>query len=276
MPQLATCLQVHLLSTSSPHSPIALIQQRLPGLEYFVAHSKGQLFILTNAHGAANYQVMTALLQTPSLPFWRPLIPERPHVAVQDLEVFASHAVLYERHHGRPAVSVLNLKPHSHGAQGSQPQAATRPDQEAGSQLVNSASISPQAEMQQHQTNRSSPDLLNGSQQSACTHNHVPPSNDEQQLLQKPPQHQQAPGWQLTTVPIPPWALSVEPGANPDYTTHNVRLHMASPVHPQHVYDYHLGSGQLLLLGIETVPGHDSEQYVCQVQYATSADGTQV
>ena len=34
-----------------------LVQRRTPGLEYFVEHNGGQLYILSNAHGADNYAV---------------------------------------------------------------------------------------------------------------------------------------------------------------------------------------------------------------------------
>lgn len=47
-------LQVHLLSGTSPaKQPPTCIQRRTPGLEYFVEHSGGHLYILTNAGALA-------------------------------------------------------------------------------------------------------------------------------------------------------------------------------------------------------------------------------
>ena len=260
-----------------------------------MAHSNGQLFILTNAHGAVDYQIMTASLDAPSLPHWRALVPERPSVAVLDLEVYASHAVMYERHQGRPAVSVLNLQQQLQGTQSRKHQAHSMPEHDAASSSAVDTGVLPLTDLQQrhpHSGNAHS----NGTNQQAAHSNNVLPDSEHQQrqqgiaqqshqgssheqqqeLNRQHQQHEQVLGSQLTPVSIPPWALSVEPGANPDYNTNTVRLHMASPVHPQHVYDYHLDSGQLQLLGSEDGPGHNSEQYVCQVQHATTGDGVQV
>ena len=38
---------------------------------------------------------------------WQPLVPEREGVAIEDVDVFQGAVVLYERHEGRPAVTVL-------------------------------------------------------------------------------------------------------------------------------------------------------------------------
>ena len=276
----AAHLQVHLLDCTNPLQPLKLVQSRIPGLEYFVAHCKGQLFILTNAHGAVDYQLMTASLHAPDLPHWQPLVPERPGVAVEDLEVYACHAVLYERHHGRPAVSVLSLQPQPSEASASQQPPPSRPAPAHDSPVVSDAVPAP-AQMQQHQASSAVAPLcqaLPKIQSKPLQH------QQQQQQQQLPPLqqhalhtgHQQKPYPLPVSVSCPPWALSIQPGANPDFHTRTVRLHAASPVHPQHVYDYHLDTGQLQLLGAEQVPGHDPERYVCQVQYATSPDGTQV
>ena len=274
---------MHLLDCSNPLEPPKLVQSRIPGLEYFVAHSKGQLFILTNAHGAVDYQVMTASLHAPDLPHWQTLVPERPGVAVEDLEVYACHAVLYERHHGRPAVSVLSLQPHASEASAPQQPLASRLDFARVAPGVSDAVPAP-AQMHQHQAssavatlNEASPMIqsepLQDQQQQQQDGLQQRPSLQQQAMLTG---HQQPPHPLPLSVSFPPWALSIQPGANPDYHTRTVRLHAASPVHPQHVYDYHLDTGQLQLLGAEQVLGHDPERYVCHVQYATSPDGTQV
>jgi len=55
----------------------------------------------------------------------------------------------------------------------------------------------------------------------------------------------------LSTVPLPPWALSVVPGANADPAAQILRLVASSPVHPPHTYDYCLDSGQLHLVHVQ-------------------------
>eukprot|EP00891_Asterochloris_glomerata_P004781 jgi/Astpho2/4781/fgenesh1_pg.00067_%23_227_t len=50
-------LQVWLLRTDDPSGQPAIVQPRTPGLEYFVSHHAGQLLIVTNAGGAADYKL---------------------------------------------------------------------------------------------------------------------------------------------------------------------------------------------------------------------------
>ena len=281
---------MHLLSCADPNQPLKLVQPRTAGLEYFVSHSQGQLYILTNANGAANYQLMTAPLHTPCSIHWRSLVPERPSTAVEDLEVYASRAVLYERHQGRPAVSVLNLLGQASKVAESEQQAAdvfqdspaawTSEQQQTAHVLVQVHNPLPTLQHQQHELEEEKQQQQQQQQQQRLQH-----EENQQAVLQ---QQQQQPGAttaehaqpaqqpQLTTLSFPSWALSIQPGANLDYHTRTVRLHVASPVHPQHVYDYHLDTGQLQLLGAEQLHRHDPEQYVCQVQHVTAADGTQV
>ena len=290
------CLQVHLLSTSNPNKAPQLVQQRSPGLEYFVSHHKGQLIILTNAHGAVNYQLMTAPLCAPSLSNWTTLIPERQGVALRDLEVFASHAILHELLDGCPAVSVLSLPATQHlptlmqqsngpetlhGAAGAHQHHADKPDMHAESlvDLPQSPqdtpplnSLSPlqhsfiqQQEQQQGENDQSS------LQQSNHTHSEILQQQHQEHEPAREPMH-----LQLQTIGLPPWVTSIEAGANLHYHTKTMRLHLSSPVHPQHTYDYNLDSGLLELLAVAKPGTCDPEDYICRRLWATSRDGTQV
>ena len=317
MPDLSfLALQVHLLSTSNPSKAPQLVQSRIAGLEYFISHHEGQLLILSNAHGAVNYQLMTTSVHQPSLSHWRTLVPEREGVALRDLEIFATHAVLYESHGMNPAVSVLSLPACSETAS-LLPQRQVDPPVHAGSQACaddqqgscgdqqagqaetqlheHGAPVSHTQQTNHQQQSRSMPCEQRLAQQQLQTH----PEPDVQQQFsvgkkqqrtrQYPQQHRQqqhchlddqqllqsVPGY-LQTIAISPWVTSIEAGANLDYHSTTVRLKMASPVHSQHVYDYHLDSEQLHLLAAAKVEGHDPEEYTCQVHYAVSHDNTQV
>ena len=310
--------QVHLLSTSNPSKAPQLVQSRIAGLEYFISHYEGQLIILTNAHGAVNYQLMTTPVHQPSLSNWMSLVPVREGVALQDLEVFATHAVLYESHSMKPGVSLLSLPAcpetvslllqmqvappmyaRSHSCANDQQDLHKNLQQarqtetrllEHDTQMLQSQQTSPEQQSgslpceqraaQQQQQHHPETDLhqhigLGNKQQMTQQHPQQQQQQQQccqqgdQQLLQSVPAH-------LQTIAIPPWVMSIEAGANLDHHSSTVRLKMASPTHPQHVYDYHLDSGQLQLLAVATVGGHDPEEYVCQVHYASSHDGAQV
>lgn len=139
--------QVHLLDARDPwHSRSRCVQPRNPGLEYFVEHHAGQLYILTNAAGP-EYTLMKTPVNTPDrrytavsqcclLPsrptvvinslaalhdgavliltclhcsFWNAAVPDRPGIIIEDIDMFHTALVLYERHHGKPAMSILPL-----------------------------------------------------------------------------------------------------------------------------------------------------------------------
>ena len=277
-------LQVHLLSTSNPSSPPQLVQPRIAGLEYFISHRQGQLFILTNAHGAVNYQLMTAPVQRPGLPSWRTLIPERKAVALRDLEVFATCAVMYENHGIQPRVSVLSLLPEQHTTSmlqqkqdpGHKAVAEDHPDSDAFKEAMQ-ADQQPQQQIKpaDHPLSQQQQQKVEcyNMQQSTQAHKQQGVMQQHYQLSQQVANSGDA---HLQTINTPPWVTSIETGANLDHHGSTVRLKMASPVHPQHTYDYHLETGQLQLLAVENAEGHDSADYVCQVQYATSHDGVQV
>ena len=52
---------------------------------------------------------------------WRPLVPERAGIAIENIDVFAGYCLLQERHDGRPALSILSLPPPDAPGQGVQP-----------------------------------------------------------------------------------------------------------------------------------------------------------
>ncbi|KAL3150348.1 hypothetical protein ABBQ32_000191 [Trebouxia sp. C0010 RCD-2024] len=133
------------------------------------------------------------------------------------------------------------------------------------------------------QQNYREPDLhqrsgLDNTQQStqSCSQQERQQQQQQQQHSSQDTQPVQSGGAHLQTIPMPPWVMSVEAGANLDYHSSTVRLKMASPVRPQHVFDYHLDTGQLQQLAVEHIEGHDPEDYMCHVLYASSHDGTQV
>ena len=102
-------VQVYLLPTDKPSAGLTLVQPRIAGLQYFAAHHQGSLILLTNDGKDEDYQVMSAPVATPGMANWQTAVPQRPGIAITDMGVFAAHAVLYERHQGRPAVSLLRL-----------------------------------------------------------------------------------------------------------------------------------------------------------------------
>lgn len=64
-------------------------------------------------------------------------------------------------------------------------------------------------------------------------------------------------------VPLPEWALSVVPGANPDYGSQSLRLNLSNPLVPPVAYDYIFKTKQLIRHSIEEIEaGHTRQIHV--------------
>ncbi|KAI3438624.1 hypothetical protein D9Q98_001046 [Chlorella vulgaris] len=109
--------EVRLLPADLAAAPAAaprLVQERSPGLEYFVEHAGGQLYILSNARGAANYAVFRVPAAAADLgqQHWQPVVAEPAGGgAIEDMDLLSSHLVVYLRRGGRQQVASLPLDP---------------------------------------------------------------------------------------------------------------------------------------------------------------------
>lgn len=290
--------QVYLLATDKPSACLTLVQPRTPGLQYFVAHHQASLLLLTNHGSKQDYQVMTAPLSSPGISNWQTAVPHRSHTAITDIDVFATHAVLYERQQGRPAISLLPL-PVDHHRQAPTHLAAASKHQTASSSSRGLAREDNQLDDSSTECSGlstcNSVHKLAGTSTNFCSyakqakslahcavtdavtaqaHNGLSPMQQVQSYAVE--SHAQQGTAALHSTTLPKWVMALEPGGNPDYHSGTVRLHLSSPVHPQHVYDCHLESGGLELLGTQQVAGHNPEDYVCSMHHAVSPDGTEV
>ncbi|MGY1521160.1 prolyl oligopeptidase family serine peptidase [Luteimonas sp. A482] len=66
--------EVRLVPMDTPESMPILVEPRAPGLNYDVDDWNGQLLILTDADGAADFKLMQADPATPGMAHWRPLV----------------------------------------------------------------------------------------------------------------------------------------------------------------------------------------------------------
>jgi oligopeptidase B len=108
-----TTSEAWLVDPARPDAPPSIVAAREPGLEYHVEHHHGpdgdRLFIVTNADGAENFQVMVTPATSPGRDRWRPLVAPRPDVRVERVDAFAGHLVVSERASGAPRLRALDL-----------------------------------------------------------------------------------------------------------------------------------------------------------------------
>ena len=104
-----TSTDFRFLPADSPNAELKIVLPRQPDHEYDVDHRDGLFYIRTNK-GAKNFRVVTAPVTDPSEKNWKEFIAHRPTVKVEDVSLFADHAVLSEWENGLQQLEVLNFK----------------------------------------------------------------------------------------------------------------------------------------------------------------------
>jgi oligopeptidase B len=94
------------LLAGRPLDPPRVLLPREAGVEYAIAHRGDSFYILTNRN-AQNFRVVEASEDEPGN--WRDVLPHRPTVKLDALDVFRDHLVAWEREEGLPRVLVADL-----------------------------------------------------------------------------------------------------------------------------------------------------------------------
>jgi len=100
--------EVHAIASTAPESAPRVIEPRRQGVEYGVEHHDGTFLLLTN-DGAENSRVVATSALDPGRHDWREVVPHRPDVRLEGLDVFAAHVALYERRQGALRIRVVAL-----------------------------------------------------------------------------------------------------------------------------------------------------------------------
>ena len=108
--------EVWFVDANAPDDAFQLIQERQPGIEYYVYHHPGdsqdprtnQFYIVTNEE-AINFKLMVTPVTTPDKKHWETIIPHRDAVMLDDIDIFADHLVRYEREQGLPTIRIQSL-----------------------------------------------------------------------------------------------------------------------------------------------------------------------
>jgi oligopeptidase B len=86
-----------------------LIHPREKEHEYDVDHRGDRFWIRTNGSGRRNFRLVTAPIEDPSADNWTEEIAHREAVMLEELDLFAHHAVVHEREDGLIRLRVLDL-----------------------------------------------------------------------------------------------------------------------------------------------------------------------
>ena len=105
--------EVHVLRADAPERDFRVVQPREQGVEYHLDHHLDgdgeRFFVVTNADGAENFKLMEAPVDDPRRERWVEVVPHRPDVKLDGLDVFSGHLALFERAEGSRRISVRRL-----------------------------------------------------------------------------------------------------------------------------------------------------------------------
>lgn len=95
------------LNADKPNGEFKVVQSRLRGLEYSIAHYKDSFYILTNKDGATNFKLMKVPVGDPGVENWIDVIPHRKDVLLEDIDLFKKYLVVSERSNGLNRIMVM-------------------------------------------------------------------------------------------------------------------------------------------------------------------------
>ena len=97
------------IPANDPSAAWKTVLPRQADHEYDVDH-RGDLFYIRTNKGAKNFRVVTAPVSDPSEKNWKEFVAHRPAVKIDDVSLFADHAVLSEWENGLEQIEIVNFK----------------------------------------------------------------------------------------------------------------------------------------------------------------------
>ena len=104
-----TSTEARYIRANEPNGTLKVILPRQPEHEYNVDHRNDTFYIRTNK-GAKNFRIVTAPVNDPSEKNWKQFVEHRPAVKLDDISLFANHAVLSEWENGLEQLEVIDFK----------------------------------------------------------------------------------------------------------------------------------------------------------------------
>ena len=104
-----TANEFRYIPAGDPKANWKIILPRQADHEYDVDHRGGLFYIRTNK-GAKNFRIVTAPVADPSEKNWKEFVAHRPAVKIEDINLFADHAVLSEWENGLEQLEIVDFK----------------------------------------------------------------------------------------------------------------------------------------------------------------------
>jgi oligopeptidase B len=104
-----TSSEVRWLPANNPNAELKIVAPREPDHEYDLDH-RGDLFYIRTNKGAKNFRIVTTPVSDTSEKNWKEFVAHRPAVKIDDISLFADHAVLSEWENGLEQIEIIDFK----------------------------------------------------------------------------------------------------------------------------------------------------------------------
>src|SRR5207344_2118268 len=104
-----TTSEVRFLPADEPRGEWTLVAPRVHEQEYDVDHHGEHFWIRVNDTGR-HFRLVKAPVGSPGREHWREIVPHRPEVMLEGIDLFRHHAVVFEREDGLPHIRVTDLR----------------------------------------------------------------------------------------------------------------------------------------------------------------------
>lgn len=98
------------LNAAKPFDDFKLVQKRIEGLEYSVSHFENNFYIYSNANNSKNFKIDVVPISNPSKDNWKPFLPHKEQVLLEDIDLFKNFWVTTERINGLTKIFIRNWK----------------------------------------------------------------------------------------------------------------------------------------------------------------------
>ena len=103
-----TTSEIHVLNADSPNEEFLLFHPRQHEIEYYIDHHKDSFYIMTN-EDAKNFKLMKTGIADPRKDNWVEILPHRPDVKIEGIDLFSNHLVVHERARGLEQIRITDL-----------------------------------------------------------------------------------------------------------------------------------------------------------------------
>ena len=98
--------EYRILDADQPDGEFRVVQPRIRGVEYSIAHYEDYFFILTNKDNATNFKLMKTPVTDTLAENWTDVVPHREEVLLEDIDLFKEYLVISERSNGLNKIRV--------------------------------------------------------------------------------------------------------------------------------------------------------------------------